>query len=387
MQGLTSHDLLRLIETAFPRLAGDRALGLLVDLPSHREQDHPDWRERREMAAQWHAQLVRHAAEIDLQAVELYAYQNTGLNNADLPEKWLRVSSVLPDTVEDMASCGEMVDAADVLRQTQLFLAPTEYSATAPLKIMGKQFGFRAATMPGFSADMLPALRVDYERVCSRLELLKQKLDRADGVQVCFQVDGHHGCKLYFDLRHRQATVSSGRFLRPGDVGNLPSGETYIVPYEGEKGSDSKTEGVLPVQFDKAVLFFQVQQNRARSVRGDRDAVQPQAQMLGREPAYGNMAELGFGVLADFGIRPVGKILLDEKLGFHVAFGRSDHFGGFVGAGQFSQPANMVHIDYIYLPACQPRISVRELSVCYPDQSQERLMRDDRYTLFGAESV
>jgi phosphoribosylaminoimidazole-succinocarboxamide synthase len=33
-----------------------------------------------------------------------------------------------------------------------------------------------------------------------------------------------------------------------------------------------------------------------------------------------------------------------EKLGLHIAFGRSDHFGGQVGAAKFSKPEEVVHV-------------------------------------------
>ena len=55
--------------------------------------------------------------------------------------------------------------------------------------------------------------------------------------------------------------------------------------------------------------------------------------------------ELGLGVLAAFGVKPIGKVLLDEKLGLHIAFGRSEHFGGRVGPGNFSSPDAVIHID------------------------------------------
>jgi len=59
-------------------------------------------------------------------------------------------------------------------------------------------------------------------------------------------------------------------------------------------------------------------------------------------------------VLAGAGV----EVLLDEKLGLHVAFGRSDHFGGRVGPTDFSSPAEVIHLDRIYIPATQPRIAV-----------------------------
>jgi hypothetical protein len=96
------------------------------------------------------------------------------------------------------------------------------------------------------------------------------------------------------------------------------------------------------------------------------------------------MAELGFGVLGDFGLGPIGEILLDEKLGLHVAFGRSDHFGGRVGPSDFSSPAEVIHLDRIYIPAAQPRIGVLSVVLRYPDASREVLMENGKYKLFQA---
>jgi hypothetical protein len=109
-----------------------------------------------------------------------------------------------------------------------------------------------------------------------------------------------------------------------------------------------------------------------------------EAARLEREPAYGNLAELGLGVLADFGLQPIGSVLLDEKLGLHVAFGRSDHFGGSVGPEDFSSPAAVVHIDRVYLPATQPAVGVEEVNLVMDDGSSFPLMRDGGYAIdFG----
>jgi hypothetical protein len=144
----------------------------------------------------------------------------------------------------------------------------------------------------------------------------------------------------------------------------------------------SLTEGLLPVEIDNEIVMFKVEGNRAVAVRGSGAAREAEAAHLVREPAYGNMAELGFGVLGDFGLLPVGEILLDEKLGLHVAFGRSDHFGGRVGPADFSSPAEVIHLDRIYIPATQPRILVRSVVLRYPDESVEVLMENGRYKVF-----
>lgn len=101
--------------------------------------------------------------------------------------------------------------------------------------------------------------------------------------------------------------------------------------------------------------------------------------MLRREPGYANLAELGLGVLGEFGVQPTGEILLDEKLGLHIAFGRSDHFGGVVGADRFSSPEAVVHIDRVYTRNLQPRVSVREMKLGYADGTTREILRDDAY--------
>jgi len=45
-----------------------------------------------------------------------------------------------------------------------------------------------------------------------------------------------------FDLRFRTGHASGGLMREEGIVGNLPSGEAYIVPYEGEKANEPKQD-------------------------------------------------------------------------------------------------------------------------------------------------
>ena len=328
MPGLSEKDLVDLVRSVFPGDAGDRVLGILVDVPRDPARDNPDWKARRAMAEDWHVRLKAGAAAVPLETVRLVAYPDVGSNNAELPAEAMIMKAGLPGDAAGLAGRGEILPFETIFRETQLFLAPTEYSATAPLKNAAGRHLFRAATMPGFSDRMIPALRIDYGEVGRRVGLLKAELDRAEAAEVEFLVDGEQCYDMVFDLRHRTAHESSGRFPVKGTAGNLPSGEAYIVPYEGEKLEASQTKGLLPVQIDDEIVIFPVEGNKAVAVRGSGAAREAEAAHLEREPAYGNMAELGFGVLGDFGLLPVGEVLLDEKLGLHVAFGRSDHFDG-----------------------------------------------------------
>jgi hypothetical protein len=376
---LSATELIALIRRVFSTTPEDRRLGILVDLPDARVPDRPEWKERRRMAAGWAAGLQQQKDALGMD-VSLVLYRNVVTNNADLPAQvWIVSPGSVPDTA-DALDPAAAVPLAQVLRTHSVLLAPTQFSATAPLKLLGREHRFRAATMPGFTAGMIPALRLDYGEVRRRVAIMKDLLDRATRATLTFEVDGRDNHTLVLDLRHRKAHASDGIIEVPGTAGNLPSGEAYIVPYEGEvPGVPSGSAGRLPVQFGADVVVFEIEANRAVRVSGEGLAVAEQTAWLAAEPAYGNLAELGLGVLGDLGVEPTGEILLDEKLGLHIAFGRSDHFGGQVGAAQFSKPEAVVHIDRIYLPGLQPRIVPRVVDLCVEDGRTVALMRDGAY--------
>ena len=382
MASLSSRDLANLVRSVFPFDPEDRILGVLVDVPRDPARDNPDWKARRALAFDWFIALNDARGAIPLEDVRLYAYPDVGSNNADLPAEAFVFETPPPDLASDLARSGIPVTFSRIFAETQIFLAPTEYSTTAPLKVEAKRFGFRAATMPGFSTAMIPALQIDYTEVARRVDAVKARLDAAEGADVLFAVEGGPEVRMLFDLRFRSAHSSSGRFSDKGTAGNLPSGEAYIVPYEGEEGEPSRTEGILPVEIQGEIVLFHIVANKAVLVEGAGPAAEAERLHLANEPAYGNMAELGFGVLADFGLAPVGEILLDEKLGLHVAFGRSEHFGGAVGPKDFTSPAAVIHLDRIYIPASQPRLAVRSLVLIYPDGRGEEIIRDGGYVIF-----
>jgi leucyl aminopeptidase (aminopeptidase T) len=268
---------------------------------------------------------------------------------------------------------------AAVLAEHQVILAPTELSATAPLKLQGKRLRFRAATMPQFNADMIPALRLDWVEIDGRCRELKALLDQAEAARIRMEAAaGSH--ELLLDLRHRTATASGGLLVEEGKAGNLPSGETYIVPYEGEvEGDPSRSAGSLPIEMDGELLFYRIEGNRIVEVIGEGPVAAAERAETAAEPAYCNVAELGLGLLKGYGILPVGSLLLDEKLGLHIAFGRSDHFGGQTGVKDFTSPEKVIHIDRVYIPEVQPQVAVRAVDLEMPGGSVRPLMRNGDY--------
>jgi hypothetical protein len=373
MENLSLDELIDLIHSVFPLLPDDRFLGILIDLPKNKEEEEEDWRIRRKMATEWADVLRENLKALDLDDVRLFAYPNVGSNNAELPSyAYFKRWRPLPSYASELEESCTKISFEEIFQKVKIIMAPTQYSATAPLKNAARKFNLRAATMPGFSPAMIPTLKIDYSEVNRRVLKIKEKLDRAEAAEVFFLVDDIDEYKMLFDLRFRNAHASTGRFPDRGVAGNLPSGEAYIVPYEGEKEEPSLTQGTLPVQIDNNIVLFYIKENRAIKAEGESPAAEEEQSHLIKEPAYGNMAELGFGVLKDFGILPVGKILQDEKLGFHIAFGRSEHFGGIIGPEDFSSPKEVIHLDRIYISATQPRITVQSIILKNPD-GQDRL--------------
>jgi hypothetical protein len=381
---LDGRELADLVRTVFRITPDDRRLAILVDVPDKTKPDNPQWERRRVLASEWAASLSRVKDSLGLESVDLYLYPNVHSNNADLPLLAYGPAEGLQNAdAEALPRTGEGIPFKTVLSEHTLVLAPTEFSTTAPLKVLARSLGFRAATMPGFSEAMVDALRLDWAKINARVERLRDLLDPAEGAEILFSVDGKEVFRLFMDLRFRTSHVSGGLIPHSGTAANLPSGECYIVPYEGEKkGERSRTRGTLPVQFEKEVVLYRIEENRAAGVDSRGPFSESEAAQIRKEPAYANLAELGFGVLADFGIRPVGEILLDEKLGLHIAFGRSDHFGGSVGPTAFRSPETVVHIDRIFIPQIQDRIRVDSVVLEGPGTIRTQIMKNGRYTIF-----
>ncbi len=374
---LNSEELTSLFKSVFPDINKKEKMAILIDYPINIDNDNNDWIERRIMAFEWYKSLKKNINKSGYSDINLIGYKETGSNNADLPDEVYIINDDFNE-IEIKSKNKKMIE--DIYNEYTLYIALTEFSATAPLKINAKKYGFRATTMPGFNKKMIPALKIDYNEVSRRVNKIKELLDNAIACEVIFNT-GSEKYEILFDLRFRKAHSSSGRFPNPSTAGNLPSGEAYIVPYEGERENiKSKTTGIIPVEINNEIVLYEIVENRALKILSKGKESKKEQEHLIREPAYGNIAELGFGVLNDFGLKPINEILLDEKLGFHIAFGRSEHFGGIVGPDDFSRPSEVIHLDRIYLKEVQPNIIVKELKLVFENKEELILIKNNNYT-------
>ena len=344
-------------------LEADERVLVFTDEPHGRLHDSPLWAERRTMAAQWHAAFVSLSSNIGFSVLPLVTFPAVPGHNADLP---LRKGSPL--------------SLADALDQATLAVALTEHSATAPLVGWAEAHtDFRAASLPGVARRMeQTALSADYKEVARRCRILASKFEGAVAARVTFST-GH---EWHVDLRQREVKMDDGQLPRHKSdkpVINLPSGETFQVPYEGERPDDpSRTEGQVPVNLGDETGILRVEANRIVQVQSKGPKSEELRAVFDTDPARRNIAEFALGCNPAAVVW--GNVLEDEKGGFHWAYGRSDHLGGAVGPADFQRPELVLHQDVVY--ASESPISVSELTIELDSGGTSELILGGSYVVF-----
>lgn len=357
-------DLEKLLVDVFVPQKGEVVL-VACDVPHGSVADNDKWSDRRTMAAEWRDAFESLGRKVGFETRPLMTFLATGASGADLPAR-AEVGGKDASMEESLLGC-----------TLACFL--TEFSATAALDgVCRKKEDFRAASLPGLERRMEDtALRADYGEVARRCKVLDECLKGADRLEVRFST-GH---RCTFDLRWRKAEVDDG-YLPRGKSGdriiNLPSGETFVVPYEGERaGEPSRTEGQLPVDRHGELVVLEVKGNRIGAIEGPGPETAKMRAHFEVDPMRRNVAEVAFGC-NDWAV-VTGNVLEDEKAGFHWAYGRSDHLGGTVGVKAFARPENVVHHDVVY--AKGNPIQVAEATVVGPSGRKD-VIRGGAYVVF-----
>src|SRR5256886_14173842 len=108
-----------------------------------------------------------------------YAYTPTGGSNLDLP-----ATVTAPD-----GKSLRLIE--DVLKNLDIVLYLSTFSATAPLTALAKKMGFRGATMHGCNETILrTGLAKDYRDVSVKAERFRQALDGCKDMVIEFETFG-----------------------------------------------------------------------------------------------------------------------------------------------------------------------------------------------------
>lgn len=225
---------------------------------------------------------------------------------------------------EPPALVAEMMTRADVV------LCPTSKSLThTDARRAATAAGARVGTLPGVTEDiMVRCMNADYQRIAERTHELCAMLERTSSVRVT----APSGTDIRLPIAGRKAHASSGLFRQRGEWGNLPTGEAYLAPLEGQSSGVVVVDGSMAgVGVTQQPIRIVVENGYATEITGG-----PEAQTLiallephGRDAR--NVAEFGIGT--NDRARLTGVILEDEKVmgTIHIAFGDNKSMGGTVG--------------------------------------------------------
>ncbi|HBU85890.1 MAG TPA: aminopeptidase [Paenibacillus sp.] len=224
---------------------------------------------------------------------------------------------------------------AEAMKRADVAVCVTRYSLThTQARKQAVAAGTRVATMPGMTDDMFMngAITAEYPKVKALTDKVTAMLSAGSSVRI--EKDGH---QLSFSIQGRIGVPSTGMYLKPGESGNLPSGEAYIAPVEGIGEGEILVDGsIAGIGAISEPVLLTVREGRlitATGAEGDK-----LLSMLGE----GDGRILGeFGIGTNDKARITGVVLEDEKVygTIHVAFGSNNTFGGTIAAG--------VHIDAV----------------------------------------
>ncbi len=217
---------------------------------------------------------------------------------------------------------------AELMKLMDVILIPTSKSLShTDSRRESSKRGVRIATLPGITEDtMVRTLRADYYEIARRSEKIagilthgsKVRITTAQEMDVTLVIDG------------RKGHADTGLNHNPGDFSNLPAGEGYIAPVEGQSGGviviDGSMAGVGKLKDE--VIRVIVKDGFATEITGGHVA----AKLLSLIEPFGklafNVAELGIGTNDKAEV--TGNVLEDEKtMGtVHIAFGDNKSMGG-----------------------------------------------------------
>ena len=238
-------------------------------------------------------------------------------------------------------------EIAEMMTKYDVVICPTRKSLThTNARRAACSAGARVGTMPGISMEvMIRTLKADYHKIAERTYRLSKILETGETVKITTVL----GTDILIPIKGIHAISSTGLVTESGSFGNLPSGESYLMPVEG------KTNGVFVVDGSFAGIGkikgepvrIRVEDGFATEIAGGTQAreLDELLKPLGKK-AY-NTAELGIGTNDQAII--TGQILEDEKVmgTVHIALGNNLSMGGTCDVG--------IHLDGVIL---KPTVTV-----------------------------
>lgn len=221
-------------------------------------------------------------------------------------------------------------EIAALMAQFDVVLCPTSKSLThTGARRAAAAAGARIATLPGVTeAIMIRCMNADYARIAERTDRLCTLLARTEAVRV--QAPG--GTDVTMPVGGRRPFASTGLLRERGQWGNLPTGEAYLAPREGESQGIVVVDGSMAgIGMVSEPIRIAVEDGFATRITGGASAARLEALLDAHGRDARSLAEFGIGT--NDRARLTGVILEDEKVmgTIHIAFGDNKSMGGRIG--------------------------------------------------------
>ena len=219
---------------------------------------------------------------------------------------------------------------AQLMTAMDIVLCPTSKSLThTEARRRATAAGVRVGTLPGVTEDiMVRCMNADYTRIAERTHKLCAMMEATKVIRV----RAPSGTDVSLPVAGRRALASSGLFREKGAWGNLPTGEAYVAPLEGQSNGVIVVDGSMAgVGMLSQPIRIVVENGYAEDITGGPEAAQLIALLEPHGRDARNVAEFGIGT--NDRARLTGVILEDEKVmgTIHIAFGDNKSMGGSVG--------------------------------------------------------
>jgi leucyl aminopeptidase (aminopeptidase T) len=228
---------------------------------------------------------------------------------------------------------------AEALAASDVFIAPASRSLSHTLaRKRASEGGARGATMPHVTADMLARLMaIDFDRMRHRSHAIAELLDKGREAHITCP----RGTDLRLDLSGRHGIADDGDLTAKGAFGNLPCGEGFIAPANGEGTMYARSIAAIGLAHGHPAKLT-LKNGHLTEATGP-EGEQLMALLQEHGPNGTNLAELGVGTNDRATL--TGNVLEDEKIlgTIHVAFGASIAIGG-----KISVP---IHLDCVVTEA------------------------------------
>ncbi len=229
----------------------------------------------------------------------------------------------------------------EAMKSVDVAICPTTMSLThTDARREACKAGTRVGTMPGITEDiMIRTMRADYPEIARLTRKISDILTAGKAAHITTPA----GTDIHIPIVDINAIPSTGLVLEPGSYGNLPSGEAYLMPREGESEGIYVVDGSLAGigKITGEPIRITVEKGLAVKIEGGDQAERFNdiVNSVGKDAR--NLAELGVGTNDMAEIK--GTTLEDEKvLGtVHLALGNNVTMGGTVNVG--------FHVDGILL--------------------------------------